>query len=125
MDPNVERKQVSETSRLSGLQIEKYLIPNEAVLYKTRGSLYVGGEAGLRGYVTSNRVIFYTSKGFVIKSDRMHEIPLTMINQYKIVEEGLIFKEMHLQLNELKIKGDRTDILELYRAIQTLKYSAK
>jgi hypothetical protein len=118
---NIEKKHVSETSRLSGLKIEKYLIPNEIVRYATAGSLYVGGEAGLKGYVTSSRVMFYTSLGLLIKKDRLHEIPLDQIRSYKIVEEGLVFKEMHLQLNELKIKGDRADILGLYRAIQAAR----
>jgi hypothetical protein len=123
--PNIESKPVSETSRLSGLKIEKYLIPNEIVNYTTKGSLYVGGEAGLRGYVTNNRVMFYTSLGLVIKKDRLHEIPLRDINQFKIVETGLIIKEMYLQLNNLKIKGDRSDILDLYRAIQIAKQGIK
>jgi hypothetical protein len=121
MVQEIVNKNVSETSRLSGLGIEKFLMPNEIASYSTRGSLYVGGEAGLRGYVTSNRVMFYTSKGFIFKSDRLHEIPLDQIKSYRMVEEGTIFKKMHLQLNELKISGDRSDILELYRAIQIAK----
>jgi hypothetical protein len=116
---------VSETSRLSGLAIEKYLIPNEIINFRTRGSVYVGGEAGLRGYVTNNRVIFYTSLGLIIKKDRLNEIPLKDINQFKIVETGLIMKEMYLQLNNLKIKGERSDILDLYRAIQIAKQGMK
>jgi hypothetical protein len=123
--PMVESKMVSETSRLSGLKVEKYLIPNEIINYTTKGSLYVGGEAGLKGYVTNNRVIFYTSLGLVIKKDRLHEIPLKDITQFKIVETGLIIKEMYLQLNNLKIKGDRSDVLDLYRAIQIAKQGIK
>jgi len=118
----LEKKPISETSRLSSLKIEKYLMPNEIATYATRGSLYVGGEADLKGYVTNNRVMFYASKGLIFKSDRLHEIPLNEIRSYKIVEEGMILKTMHLQLNDLKIKGDRSDILELYKAIQAAKY---
>ena len=118
---NIEKKPVTETSRLSNLKIEKFLLPNEIAVYKTSGSLYVGGEEGLKGYVTNNRVIFYASKGLIFKSDHLHEIPLKDINYYKIVEEGLVFKIMYLQLNDLKIKGDRSDVLELYRAIQIAK----
>jgi hypothetical protein len=123
--PQIEQKPVSETSRLSGLAIEKYLIPNEVINFRTKGSLYVGGEAGLRGYVTNNRVIFYTSLGLIIKKDRLHEIPLKDISQFKIVETGLLIKEMYLQLNNLKIKGDRSDILDLYRTIQIAKQGMK
>lgn len=115
---NVEKKPIAETSRLSDLKIEKFLLPNEIAVYSTEGSLYVGGEEGLKGYVTNNRVIFYSSKGLIFKSDRLHEIPLKEINYFKIVEEGLLLKKMYLQLNDLKIKGDRSDILELYRTIQ-------
>ncbi|MCZ7394151.1 MAG: hypothetical protein ABOK23_11730 [Candidatus Methanoperedens sp.] len=121
MVEEIVKKTVSETSRLSGLGIEKYLIPNEIATYATNGSLYVGGEAGLKGYVTSNRVMFYTSKGLIFKSDRLHEIPLDQIKSFRIVEEGMIFKTMYLKLNELTIKGDRSDILDLYRAIQVAK----
>jgi len=118
---NVERKPITETSRLSNLKIEKFLLPNEIIIYSTEGSLYVGGEEGLKGYVTNNRVIFYASKGLIFKLDRLHEIPLKEINYFKIVEEGLLLKKMYLQLNDLKIKGDRSDILELYRTIQVAK----
>jgi hypothetical protein len=118
---NVKKKPITETSRLSNLKIEKFLLPNEIAVYTTAGSLYVGGEEGLKGYVTNNRVIFYASKGLIFKLDRLHEIPLKEINYYKIVEEGLVFKIMYLQLNDLKIKGDRSDILELYRTIQVAK----
>jgi hypothetical protein len=123
--PRIEQKPVSETSRLSGLKIEKYLIPNEIINYATKGSLYVGGEAGLRGYVTNNRVIFYTSLGLIIKKDRLHEIPIQDLKYYKIVEEGLVFKVIYLQLNDLKIKGERSDILDLYKAIQVAKHGTK
>jgi len=123
--PKIESKPIGETSRLSSLKVEKFLIPNEIITYATRGSLYVGGEEGLRGYVTNNRVIFYASKGLIFKSDRLHEIPLKDIAKYKIVEMGIVFKKMHLELNELKIYGDRSDILDLYKAIQVAKHGAK
>jgi hypothetical protein len=121
MEQEIIHKSVSETSRLSGLAIEKFLMPNEIVSYATRGSLYVGNMPGLKGYVTKNRVISYKRNGFIIKNDILNEIPLEQIKSYKIVEEGLVFKNMYFQLNELKIKGERSDILELYRAIQTAK----
>jgi hypothetical protein len=121
MEQEIMHKAVSETSRLSGLAIEKFLMPNEIVSYATRGSLYVGNRPGLKGYVTKNRVLFYKRDGLIIKNDILNEIPMEQIKSYKIVEEGIVFKNMYFQLNELKIKGDRSDILELYRAIQTAK----
>lgn len=119
-------KTVSETSRLSGLAVEKFLMPNEIVTYATRGSLYIGKNktdttSGFKGYVTKNRVIFYKRDGLIIKNDRLNEIPLDQIKSYRMVEQGLIFKDIHLELNELQIKGERSDILELYRAIQAAK----
>jgi hypothetical protein len=125
LSTTIEKKTVTETSRLSGLKIEKYLIPNEIVNYTTKGSLYVGGEANLKGYVTNNRVMFFKSTGLIIKDDRLHEIALKDISQFKIVETGLIIKEMYLQLNNLKIKGERSDILDLYKAIQVAKHGAR
>ncbi len=121
MEQEIMQQSVSQTSRLSGLAIEKFLMPNEIVSYATRGSLYIGNMPGLKGYVTKNRVIFYKRDGFIIKNDILNEIPMEQIKSYKIVEEGLVFKNMYFQLNELKIKGDRSDILELYRAIQMAK----
>jgi hypothetical protein len=123
--PKIDRKPISETSRLSGLRIEKYLIPNEIATYATKGSLYVGGEQGLKGYVTNNRVIFYSSKGLLFKSDRLIELQLKEIKLFKIIEEGLVFKSMHLQLDTLRIKGERSDILALYRAIQMAKQGSQ
>jgi len=61
----------------------------------------------------------------IIKKDRLHEIPIKDITQFKIVETGLLIKEMYLQLNNLKIKGERSDILDLYRAIQIAKQGTK
>lgn len=123
MVEEIVKKPVSETSRLSGLRIEKYLIPNEMVTYATKGSLYLGNRAGFKGYVTSNRVMFYkrTSNLIIFKNDLLNEIPLDQIKSYKLVETGTIFKKMRLDLNELTINGDRSDILEMYRAIQIAK----
>ena len=122
----IEQKPISDSSRLSGLKIEKYLIPNEIIKYRTRGGLYVGGEDGFfRGYVTNNRVLIFAIKGLIFKSDRLHEIPLKDLQYYKIVETGVVFKKMHLQLNDLKIDGDRSDILDLYKAIQVTVHGMK
>lgn len=110
-----------KTSRVSDLAIENFLMPNEIVRYATRGRLYVGTMPGLKGYVTKNRVIFHKRDGFIIKNESFNEIPMEQITSYKIVEDGLVFKNMYIQLNELKIKGDRSDILKLYGAIQTAK----
>ena len=122
---NIEKIPVSDTSRLSNLKIEKFLVKNEVTVYATRGSLYVGGEQGLKGYVTNKRVIFYTGKGLIFKSDRLHEIPLKDLNYFKIIEEGLVFKVMYLQLNNLRIKGERSVIIGLYKAIQVEKQGIK
>jgi len=121
MNEEILTKQTNETSRLSGLGIEKFLMPNEMVTYATAGSLYVSNIPGLKGYVTKNRVMFYKQEGFIFKSDILNEIPMDQIKSYKLIEEGIIFKTFYFQLNELKIKGDRSDVLDLYRAIQTSK----
>lgn len=99
MVQEIVNKTVSETSRLSGLGIEKYLIPNEMVTYSTKGSLYVGNLAGFKGYVTNNRIIFYKTKSnlIIFKSDILNEIPIDQIKSYKIVETGIIFKDMKLK----------------------------
>ncbi len=126
MVQEILKKTVSETSRLSGLGIEKFLMPNEMLIYATIGNLYVGTNnndiaAGFKGYVTKNRIIFYKRAGLIFKSDIINEIPLNQITSYNMVEEGIVFKKMHLKLNQFKINGERSDILEMYRAIQAAK----
>ncbi|MDD1674856.1 MAG: zinc ribbon domain-containing protein [Methanomicrobiales archaeon] len=121
----VDKKPVSDTSRWYGLAIQKYLQPNEIAIFRTKGNLVVGGEDGLKGYVTNNRVMFYASKGLVFKKDRLLEMQLSSLSTFRIVEEGMILKKMHLRLNDFKITGNRSDILELYSTIQRLKQAAK
>ena len=81
MEQEIIHKSVGETSRLSGLAIEKFLMPNEIVSYATRGSLYVGNMPGLKGYVTKNRVIFYKRDGLIIKNDILNEIPMEQVKR--------------------------------------------
>ena len=119
MTPEIEKIPIPVTSRWAGLKIEKYLMPNEIVIYSTKGFLSVGDEEHFEGHVTNNRVMIYTSKGLIFKTDRLLDVPIGAIKSFKIVEEGIIFKKMYLHLNEYRLVGNRMDILELYRAIQS------
>ncbi len=110
-----------ELSRLSGSKLEKYLTDGEKLFFTTKSPVQAGGEQQLHGYVTDSRVIFYGRKGFIIKSDRFIEIPFEQIKSYKMVETGTIFKKMQLEINDLRVDGSRSDILRLYKAIQTQK----
>lgn len=127
MNEEIIKESVSVTSRLSGLGIEKFLMPNEIIIYATNGNLYVGTNlkkdmaAGFNGYITKNRIIFYKRAGLIFKKDFLNEIPMDQIKSYRMVEEGIVFKKIRLELNEFKINGDRSDILDMYRAIQSAK----
>lgn len=125
MDPYASKTPVNKASRPAGLKIEKYLKPHEVITYSTRKKLYVDGDEGLKGFVTDRRVIFYASKGFFSKSCKLYEISFKRIYSYNIIKVGSVIKRMHLQLNDLRISGDRTDILDLFEAIQTAKKSAQ
>ena len=123
MNPNIEKKPVSESSGSTGIKIEKYLYPNETAVYSTKGCLEVMGKKGLKGYVTNNRVMFHASRDSICESDYLFAIPLDRINFFEIVEDGWIGTGMFLQLNDQRIMGDKSEILELYKAILAAKNS--
>jgi hypothetical protein len=125
VDPYADKTPEKKASRPAGLKIGKFLEPDEEVTYSTRGTLYVDGDDGLRGYVTDRRVIFYAGKGFLSRPSRLYEISLKRIYSYNIIEVGLLIKKMHLQLNDLKISGDVADISGLFEAIRTAKQSSE
>ena len=102
-------------------------MPGENVNYATIHSVYVGSDPNLKAYVTNERrLLFYGKRGGLLgtnllSSDNFREIPLSEIRNIRIVESGLFVKSMVLHLDNMQVKGDRGDILNLHMAIQKQK----
>ena len=122
----VIRTPIPETSRLSGIGIEKYLAPGEHIIYSTTGRIWVNKKQE-RAYVTNERLIFYHREGVLlglVKNERLNERQLTEIGgKITLREEGLIGKKLYLELSDMRISGDRGDLLGLYKALQSAKRS--
>ena len=87
----VHKQAVDPTSRLSGLGIEKYLLPGERILYATQGQIWLGNNRR-HAHVTNRRLILYHREGVLlglIKNEKLDEIDLRTIRRVKLVETGL------------------------------------
>jgi hypothetical protein len=66
-------------------------------------------------------VLFYGQQGVMlglVKQDRLDEIYINQIRKLKLIETGLVTKRVYLELDEMKLEGQRGHLLDLYRAIQ-------
>jgi hypothetical protein len=124
-EPVVQSQWIPETSRLSRVGVEKFLIPGEKVVYVTPSRVHYGNQQR-RAYVTNKRVILYGQQGVMlglVKQDRLDEVFLNQIRMFKLVETGMISKRVYLELDEMKLEGQRGHLLELYKAIQSVRAS--
>jgi uncharacterized Zn finger protein (UPF0148 family) len=124
-EPVVHSQTIAETSRLSGVGIEKFLGPGERIVYATPGRIYYANQQR-RVYVTNKRILFYGQQGVMlglVKQDRLDEIFLNQVRKLKLVETGFITKRVHLELDEMKLEGQRGHLLDLYKAIQSARAS--
>ena len=77
----IHSQAISDTSRLSGVGIEKFLEPGERLVHVTPGWIRYGNQRR-HAYVTNKRVIFYGRQGVMlglIKNDRLDEMFLNQI----------------------------------------------
>ncbi|MEM2286874.1 MAG: zinc-ribbon domain-containing protein [Thermoproteota archaeon] len=121
--PTIIRERIPDTSRLSGVGIQKFLGPGEKIIFRTRSRVWLGDQARY-AYVTNKRLLFYyriPKLMGLIKDDRVDEIFINQIRRLSLIEKGLIVKSIILHIDEFEIKGDRGDLLELYRAIQSVR----
>jgi hypothetical protein len=124
-EPVIHSQIIAETSRLSGVGIEKFLGPGERIIYATPGLISYANQKR-RVYVTNKRILFYGQQGVMlglIKTDRLDEISLNQVRKLKLVETGFITKRIHLELDEMKLEGQRGHLLDLYKAIQSARAS--
>jgi hypothetical protein len=68
--------------------------------------------------------MFYGQQGVMlglIKNDRLDEVFLNQIRKLRLVEHGMITKQVYLELDEMQLQGQRGSLLDLYRAIQSAR----
>jgi hypothetical protein len=102
------------------------LAPGERVIHVTPGRIYYANQQRY-AYVTNKRVMFYGREGVMlglVKQDRLDEVFLNQIRKLKLVETGVLTKRVYLELDEMKLEGQRGHLLDLYRAIQSARASA-
>lgn len=123
-EPQIVQERIADTSRLSGVGVDKFISPDERIIFGTKSQVWFGNHQR-KAYVTNRRVIFYRVQPKllgIIKNDRLDEIYVNQIRKITLVEKGLIAKSIVLHLDELMIKGDRGDFIDLYKAIQSVRH---
>ncbi|MDW8034516.1 MAG: zinc ribbon domain-containing protein [Nitrososphaerota archaeon] len=120
------RERIPDTSRLSHVGIHKFLGPGEKIIFRTRSRVWLGNQIRY-AYVTNKRLLFYyqiPKLMGLVKDDRVDEIFISQIRRLSLVERGIISKSIILHIDEFEVKGDRGDLLELYRVIQSVRSSS-
>jgi len=121
----ITKQPIDPTSRLSGLGLEKYLLPEERILYATQDQIW-SGKKKRHAFVTNRRLILYHREGVLlglIRNERLDEIDLRTIRRASLLEKGLITKKIVLNLDEMVIEGDRGDIINIYNTVQKIRGS--
>lgn len=119
----IHSQAIDDTSRLSHVGIEKFLGPGERVVHVSQGNIRYANQQR-HAYVTNKRVMFYGQQGVMlglIKNDRLDEVFLSQIRKLRLVEHGMISKQVYLELDEMQLHGQRGQLLDLYRAIQSAR----
>ena len=117
LDSPVVSQAFSETSRLSRAGVEKFLNSGEQILYATPNRI-VSPTGDRFGYVTNKRVLLYIQVGHLIKRDRLEEWSLNHIRKLRMMEVGTLRKSLHLEIEDMKVKGGRQTLLDFYKSIQ-------
>ena|GEM_PF-2396455 len=121
----IVKERIPDTSRLSGVGIHKFLAPGEKILFRTKSRVWLGNQIRY-AYVTNKRLLFYHQVPKLmglVKDDRVDEIFINQIRRFSLIERGIITKSIILHIDEFEVKGDRGDLLELYRIIQSVRGS--
>ncbi len=116
----VRREPIPPVSRLSRSGVEKFLVQGEHIIYATSGMVQIG-EKRKKAYVTTRRLLLYRSDGLLFRRDSLDEVDLRTIGRATLTEFGLVMKEYVLEIDGMQLKGRRSDLLNLYRILQTAK----
>ena len=98
--------------------------PDEAVSFSTSAPVTVEGKRW-NVYVTNRKVVLHRSVGLVFTKESHQEIDLGNIHRIALREEGTLMKEFFLDVDTISMKGRKSDLVNMYRAIQNARGQAK
>ena len=79
------------------------------------------GEKRWKVSVTERRVLLWRNEGLIAQKKSIQEIDPKLVARMSLREEGSVFREHFLQLDDLTIRGRKADLENLYRAIATVR----
>ena len=92
---------------------------DENVTFVAAGPVYIENKRWAV-YVTTKRILISRSEGLLGQRRSSQEIEPSLIERISFREEGSILKEYFLELDGLIMKGRKSDLQNLYRAIQSM-----
>ena len=93
---------------------------DESVTFVTAGPVYIENKRWAV-HVTTKRILISRTEGLLGQKRSSQEIEPSLIGRISIREEGSILKEYYLELDGLIMKGRKSDLQNLYRAIQSMR----
>jgi molybdate-binding protein len=98
--------------------------PDETVTFSTSAPVLVEGKKW-DVFVTTRKAVLHRSLGLVFTKESHQEIDLGNIHRIELREEGALLKEFFLDIDGVSMKGRKSDLVNLYRAIQGARSLAK
>jgi zinc-ribbon domain len=98
--------------------------PDEAVSFSTSAPVTVEDKKW-NVYVTNRKVVLHRSVGLVFPKESHQELDLGNIHRIALREEGTLLKEFFLDVDAISMKGRKSDLVNMYRAIQSARGQAK
>jgi len=103
------------------LVLEDFLLPNEAIRYKSPGMIRYLGEK-FYFYITNRRILVYRSRGKVFKKDRVIAERLESIKSLNYNERGLARKRGYLNVEteskRMFFEGKIPDVKGIWQELQ-------
>lgn len=94
--------------------------PDEILTYETSSPVLVDNKKW-KAYVTTKHVLLRRSEGLIFPRESHQEIDPTKVHRIALIEAGALLKEYSLRINDIELKGRKSDLVNLYRAIQALR----
>ena len=96
--------------------------PVEEVLFESTYPVQVDGQKW-RVYVTNRRMVFHRSIGLLSSRESRQDVDLDTVKNLTLQREKTLLKEYYLGVDGVVIKGRRSDLVNLQRAVQKVKPS--
>ncbi len=93
---------------------------SESVTFAAGGPVFIG-EKRWKVSVTERRVLLWRNEGLIAQKKSIQEIDPKLVARMSLREEGSVFREHFLQLDDLTMRGRKADLENLYRAIVTVR----